>query len=214
MRSEIDNMKNTTTTTWSFTVAFGAMATLAILALSCSAKVGEPPAPSGMEPGSGTDPGNGNPGTGTEPTTPASPAMPSMPSMPTTDPLPTPGGVNNPGETTTPIETPVTPPPASVLDAEKALQAKLDGMTAAVPGTSVKFINCNETPYTARLESRTLSALRDLLAAISADNQGRISFAVHESLGGYMGQTYFADVTLGTDQSRPVPTDAAELVIE
>ena len=42
----------------------------------------------------------------------------------------------------------------------------------------------------------------------------RLQFLVREQLGGYMGQTYTADVVLGTDQSRAVPIDPAELLAE
>ena len=124
--------------------------------------------------------------------------------------MPVPNGMMG---TMTPIETPVIPPAPEAVDAEKTLQAKLDAATAGVPGTRVKFIDCTANPCMARLEAKQLNAMRDLLSAVSRDNQGKISFVVREQLDAYMGQTYAADVKIGADQPRTaVPTDPAELL--
>jgi hypothetical protein len=157
-----------------------------------------------MDPGKTTpDP---TPGNGMGPVTPTPPGT-----MPGMEPVVMPGnGMMGPA---TPIETPVTPPTTEVVDAEKTLQTKLDMATAGVPGTKVKFIDCTANPCMARLESKSLTALRDLLAKVSQDNQGKVSFVVREQFDAYMGQTFSADVKIGADQPRTaVPTDPAQLL--
>jgi hypothetical protein len=191
---------------WFGSATLVVLGTLAVLAGSCN-KVVDSPAPPGDNGGVGTPTGEG--------TTPTPTPMPGPTGSTTVPgdmvPVPVPGTTT---ATPTPqIETPVTPPPPEVMEAERVLQEKLDGLAAGVAGTKVKFVNCSETPCTTRLEAKALTGLRDLLQAVSADNQGRINYSAREQLDGYAGQIFQADVTLGTDQTREVPSDETQLLV-
>jgi hypothetical protein len=186
------------------TAGLVALAISAAVVVSCTTIIPNDPPPA---PPTGMDP-NGNPG---DPAPAPGTVTPTPGTMPgTMDPMPVPNGMVG---TMTPIETPVIPPAPEAVDAEKTLQAKLDAATAAVPGTKVKFIDCTASPCMARLEAKQLTAMRDLLAKVSQDNQGKVSFVVREQLDAYMGQTFAADVKIGAEQPRTaVPSDPAELL--
>jgi len=122
----------------------------------------------------------------------------------------------NPDQTSAPtpeVETPVTLPSPAVLQAVSTTQGKLDAVTAVLDGTKVRFVDCSETAMcSARLEAQSLTSLRDLLQAVSAQ-QGGIGFVAREQLDAYTGPSYVADVTLGGAATRPVPTDETELLV-
>jgi hypothetical protein len=110
------------------------------------------------------------------------------------------------------IEAPATPPSPQVLQAVSAAQAKLDGLTAGVAGTRVRFVDCSETAScTARVEAQSLAELRDLLQSMSGP-QGGIGFVAREQLDAYSGRTFVADVALAGATPRAVPTDENELL--
>jgi len=111
-------------------------------------------------------------------------------------------------------ESPVTPPSAAVMQAVTTAQTKLDGITAGIEGTRVRFVDCSESAAcTARLEASSLAGLRDVLQSVSTQQQGGIGFVAREQLDAYTGHTYVADVTLGGGQAaRTVPTDENELL--
>ncbi len=109
------------------------------------------------------------------------------------------------------VEAPVTPPSPQVLQAVSAAQAKLDGLTAGVAGTRVRFVDCSETAScTARVEAQSLAGLRDLLQSMSG--QGGVGFVAREQLDAYAGRTFVADVALGAATPRAVPTDENALL--
>jgi len=111
------------------------------------------------------------------------------------------------------IETPAPLPSPAVLDAVKAAQGRLGGLTTSVTGTNVRFVDCaNASACTTRLEATSLTSLRDLLQAVEKD-QGGIGFVAREQLDAYTGQKFVADVTLGGSATRPVPTDESELLV-
>jgi hypothetical protein len=110
------------------------------------------------------------------------------------------------------IETAPAQPSPAVLEAVSVERAKLDGIAASVPGTSVRFVDCAGATCTSRLEAKSITALRDLLQAISKE-QGGISFVAREQLDAYTGQTFVADVSVGGDHARPIPTDENELLV-
>lgn len=110
------------------------------------------------------------------------------------------------------IEAPAAPPPGDVLQAVNATQAKLEALTAGLEGTRVRFVDCAVgAACTARVEAQTLAGLRDLLAAVSAQ-QGGVGFVAREQLDGYAGRTFAADVTLGGGDARAVPANADDLL--
>jgi len=154
--------------------------------------------------------------------TSADPAAPSTTPQATTARTPTavaplPGGTS-PQADPTPSPQPVSPestsPPPSpaVLEAVSATTAKLGAVTAGLDGAKVRFVDCAATAScTARLEAPSLTTLRDLLQAVSAQ-QGGIDFVAREQLDGFAGRSFTADVTLGGSRARPVPTDENELL--
>jgi hypothetical protein len=110
------------------------------------------------------------------------------------------------------IETPVMPLPPAVLEATSGVEGKLAAITATLDGTKVRFVDCSQgATCSARLEAQTLTGLRDLLRSVSAQ-QGDIGFTAREQLDGFLGRTFVADVTLGGDATRPVPTDESALL--
>jgi hypothetical protein len=126
-----------------------------------------------------------------------------------------PAGSNSDRGVTTPVqdEIPVTPPSPAVLRRVNEAQGKLDAITSGLDGTRVRFVDCAETAScSARLEATSLAGLRDLLQAVSAQ-QGGIGFVAREQLDAYTGRTFVADVTLGGTDTRPVPTDENELLV-
>jgi hypothetical protein len=109
-------------------------------------------------------------------------------------------------------EIPVAPPSPAVLQAVSAAETRLAAVTAGFEGTRVRFVDCTENAScSARLEAPSLSGLRDLLQAVSAQ-QGGIGYVAREQLDAYTGRTFVADVTLGGPDTRPVPTDENELL--
>jgi hypothetical protein len=122
---------------------------------------------------------------------------------------------SNPDRVTTPVqdESPVTLPSPAVLRAVTEAQSKLDTIVAGLEGTKVRFVDCTESSScSARLEAPSLAGLRDLLQAVSA-KQGGIGFVAREQLDAYTGRTFVADVTLGGTDTRPVPADENELLV-
>jgi hypothetical protein len=99
----------------------------------------------------------------------------------------------------------------TTLAANQTLRDRLGQSMAAVDQARVLFTNCSEAQCTTRLETPTLTALRDVLQMVSQQYQGRINFVARERFDAYTGHSYQADVVLDTDQARAVPTDEAEL---
>ncbi len=62
------------------------------------------------------------------------------------------------------------------------------------------------------MSAPTLTVMRQLLLAVSADFMGRINFVVRLHLDGFTGSTYQTDVVLGTDNKRAVPDDENALI--
>jgi glycine cleavage system aminomethyltransferase T len=121
----------------------------------------------------------------------------------------------DPDRATTPPqgEFPVTPPSPEVLRAVSSAQAKLAAVTSGLDGTKVRFVDCSASATcSARLEAQSLAGLRDLLQSVSAQ-QGGIGFVAREQLDGYTGRTFVADITMGGADTRPVPTDENELLV-
>jgi hypothetical protein len=187
--------------TFGFAVA---AAFAALAAISCAKVTGGASSPAADDNGSVT----------TAPAAAATPA-PSTVSNVGTQKVAMPVGTN-PDQTSAPtpqVETPVTLPSPAVLQAVSTTQGKLDAVTAVLDGTKVRFVDCSETATcSARLEAQSLTSLRDLLQAVSAQ-QGGIGFVAREQLDAYTGHSYVADVTLGGAATRPVPTDETELLV-
>jgi hypothetical protein len=179
----------------------GALALSALLlgasALSCTKGLGDSPA-AGEEKGS----------IAATPSASATPTAHPTPRLPTSSVV-----LPNTAAPGPSIETPVTAPSPAVLEAANLARGKLDGLTAGIPGTKVRFVDCSVTAScTTRLEAQSLTGLRDLLQAVSRE-QGGVGFVVREQLDAYTGRTFTADVTLGGGQTRPVPTDENELLV-
>jgi hypothetical protein len=182
----------------------------ALVALSCTPKtVAEPTASGGEQGVTAAAPASGS-------TTPAPSA-----SAPAQAPKVVPVANNTAGSTPPPvetptlrpgIETPVVLPAPAILDAVQAVQGKLDPLAASVPGARVRFVDCAQAgACSTRVEAPSLTALRDLLAALSRQ-QGGIAFVAREQLDAYAGRSFVADVTLGGAETRAVPADENELL--
>ncbi|HTA18316.1 MAG TPA: hypothetical protein VK989_03435 [Polyangia bacterium] len=140
--------------------------------------------------------------------TPAAAPSSTAAKAPTALPVPSAGAQAAPAPG---VEAAAAPPSPQVLQAVSAAQAKLDGLTAGVAGTRVRFVDCSETAScTARVEAQSLAGLRDLLQSVSG--QGGIGFVAREQLDAYSGRTFVADVALGAAIPRAVPTDENALL--
>jgi hypothetical protein len=101
--------------------------------------------------------------------------------------------------------------PSVIPAAEVAVRDRLGGMMRG-PGIKLSFIDCSSEPCLARVETRSLVALREVLTSVSSSYGGRISFTARQRLSAYTGQSFQADVVLGTDEVRVVPTNEAEIL--
>lgn len=101
---------------------------------------------------------------------------------------------------------------AETIAQEQLVRMRLDAITSKIMGTHTLFINCTMSPCSARLDAPTLTVMRQLLLAVSADYMGRIDFTVRLHLDGFSGTTYQADVVLDSDKKRPVPDDENALL--
>jgi len=184
-------------------MALAALALAGLAALSCN-KLGDI--------GGSSSPSSDNGGvTTTDPGTGATPTPSDVPGVPN-DVVPVPTSTNTMPMMAAPPETPAALPSPAVLEAVNTATTKLNGITTGVEGTSVRFVDCTDTAAcTTRLEAKSLTGLRDLLQAVSAQ-QGGIDFTAREQLDAYTGQSFVADVTLGAAATRPVPTDESELL--
>jgi hypothetical protein len=126
--------------------------------------------------------------------------------------VPASNGANPETAPTTLVETPAALPSPAVMQSVTAVQGRLDGLASSVAGARVRFVDCNEAAScTSRLEASSLTALRDLLQAVSG-KEGGIDFTAREQLDGYTGRTFIADVTLGAATPRAVPTNENDLL--
>jgi hypothetical protein len=185
-------------------IASGAL--LALLSLSCAKQPGEPP-PSPWASGQGQVTATSAAAAPAPSLAPAEdPLRPAL--VRTTRTLPTISPTLGP----TLVETPAPPPTPAVLDAVEVARGKLEPLAASLEGTRVRFIDCNEAAScTARLEARSLTGLRDLLSAVSR-TEGGIGFVAREQLDAFTGRTFVADVSLGGENARAVPSDENALL--
>jgi hypothetical protein len=183
------------------------LALSSLVALSCTKPLGDGPA-------SGGDNGSDNGSiTTTKPTSFGSAPAPAAAAGLPAGAVVVPTSTNPEAAPATPIETPAALPSPAVLQAVSTAQGRLDGLAASVSGTKVRFVDCNETSScTTRLEAQSLTALRDLLQAVSKEQGGMITFVAREQMDAYTGRTFTADVTLGAKETKAVPTDENELL--
>ena len=95
---------------------------------------------------------------------------------------------------------------------EAMVRMRLDAITGKIAGTQTLFIDCTMSPCTARMQAPTLTVMRQLLLAVSADYMGRIDYTVTLHLDAFTGSKYWADVVLDSDKKRPIPDDENELL--
>lgn len=95
-----------------------------------------------------------------------------------------------------------------------ALSGHLASLISPSESNRIAFVDCQGTACGARLSASSLGQLRDSLNRISQDQQGRVGFVVRERLDPYLGRSFEADLTLDSDDGRPVPEDVAELLQE
>jgi hypothetical protein len=170
----------------------------AALLLSCKAATGDPPGSgSGGTGGSDGTGGATSGGAGGDSAGSGGSSSGSDASDPNSDPNENPDGSSAAPE---------------VLAAEMMVRMRLDAITGKIAGTQTLFIDCTMSPCSARMQAPTLTVMRELLLAISADFMGRIDFVVRLHLDGFTGSTYWADVVLDSDKKRPVPDDENELL--
>ena len=103
-------------------------------------------------------------------------------------------------------------PSAEMVAKVSALNQHLSGLVSQSEGSRIAFVDCQGNACGARLSASNLGQLHDMLRSIDQDQQGRVGFVVRERLDPYLGRSFEADVTLDTDDARPVPEDVAELL--
>jgi hypothetical protein len=101
--------------------------------------------------------------------------------------------------------------PAPMSDAERQLRALLDPIVGQ-QSARLLFVDCEAGPCTARVEARTLTALRRVLEQADEGLQAGLGFVVRAQLDGYKGARFHADLVAGTGQPRAVPASDAELM--
>jgi hypothetical protein len=102
---------------------------------------------------------------------------------------------------------PQAPPPPK--PAELAIEQKLSGFMGQHPGTELKFVACDEdgTPCRARVQARDLESVVAAAKATSAQYGGRVDIKIHEQPTAFNGKFYVAELQVGTEDKRPVPSD-------
>jgi hypothetical protein len=127
------------------------------------------------------------------------------------DPMPPP---DENVSTETPIETLNAPASLSAMSGEQAVRDQLAPLAASITGAgaNVQFVDCTEGPCLARVNSRTLTGLRELLAGASR-RMGGFTFVAREQFDPYRGHFFQADLKLTGAGAMDVPGDANELVV-
>lgn len=124
------------------------------------------------------------------------------------DPMPPPAE-NAPTET--PVETLNAPASLAVMATEQGIKDQINPLAQSILGASVQFVDCTSGPCLARINARTLSGLRDLLAA-AGGSMGAFTFVAREQFDPYRGHFFQADLSLnGTAMT--VPADPKELIV-
>jgi hypothetical protein len=116
--------------------------------------------------------------------------------------------------TETPIETLNAPASLAVMSTEQGVRDQLTPLAASITGAgaSVQFVDCTIGPCLARVNSRSLSGLRDLLASASS-RMGGFSFVAREQFDAYRGHFFQADLKLDGAAGMAVPSDPKELIV-
>ena len=127
------------------------------------------------------------------------------------------GGSTSSGDASDPNSDPNSDPDGGgaspeAIATEAMVRMRLDAITAKIAGTQTLFIDCTMAPCSARMQAPTLTVMRTLLLAVSADYMGRIDYTVRLHLDGFTGSTYWADIVLDSDKKRPIPDDENALL--
>jgi hypothetical protein len=125
------------------------------------------------------------------------------------DPMPPPPE-NAPTET--PIETLNAPASLAVMASEQGIKDQINPLAGSIAGASVQFVDCTTGPCLARVNARSLSGLRDLLAS-AGSRMGGFSFVVREQFDPYRGHFFQADLRLDGANAMTVPADPRELLV-
>jgi hypothetical protein len=105
------------------------------------------------------------------------------------------------------------PASPTVMAAAQSLGDQATALVASVSGAKLRFTDCaDQGTCSIRVETRTLSGMRNLLQALSGGLQG-VGFVVRERLDAYTGKWYQADVTVNGATSVAVPADENELLV-
>lgn len=106
-----------------------------------------------------------------------------------------------------PPQPPRLPPPPK--PAEVAIQQKLSAVMDQHPGTELKFVACDEegAPCRARLQARDLETVVAAASEASAQYDGHLDIKLHEQPTAMSGRFFVAELQVGTEDQRSVPTD-------
>jgi hypothetical protein len=114
---------------------------------------------------------------------------------------------------TDPVTTESAPPTPESTQAALSMEDRVAPLVSAIAGAKLVFMACDQEPCTVRVQTLELSALHDVLTALSREFAGNIAFAAREQLDAYTGRSFQADVTLDVAEgSQPVPSDPNDLI--
>lgn len=104
-------------------------------------------------------------------------------------------------------------PSAESAQAAQSMEDRVAPLVSSVSGTKLLFTACEADPCVARIQATELSALHQVLTALSQEFSGNIAFSAREQLDAYTGHSFQADVLLDvTEDSRAVPTSQDDLL--
>lgn len=104
-------------------------------------------------------------------------------------------------------------PSAETAQATESMEERVAPLVSSVSGTKLLFTACEADPCVARVQATELSALHQVLTALSQEFSGNIAFSAREQLDAYTGHSFQADVLLDvTEGSRVVPGSQDDLL--
>lgn len=106
-----------------------------------------------------------------------------------------------------PPQPPRLPPPPK--PAEVAIQQRLSAVLDQHPGTELKFVACDEdgAPCRARIQARDLETVVAAASEASVQYEGHLDIKLHEQPTAMSGRFFVAELQVGTEDQRSVPTD-------
>jgi len=115
--------------------------------------------------------------------------------------------------TDTPIETLNAPASLSAMTSEQSVRDQLTPLANSIAGGggAVQFVDCTGASCLARVNARSLTGLRDLLAS-AGSRMGGFTFVAREQFDPYRGHFFQADLTL-SGNAMTVPNDPRELIV-